>query len=47
MPAPFRLLLAAAAKPPNVLLILADDLGDSDLGCYGGEIPPPKLDPGK
>jgi len=32
------------AKQPNVLLILADDLGFSDLGCYGGEIETPNLD---
>lgn len=31
-------------KRPNVLLILADDLGYSDLGAYGGEIPTPNLD---
>ncbi|WP_146450487.1 arylsulfatase [Bythopirellula polymerisocia] len=34
----------SAASPPNVLLILADDMGFSDLGCYGGEIATPNLD---
>jgi arylsulfatase A-like enzyme len=29
---------------PNVLIILADDMGYSDLGCYGGEIGTPNLD---
>jgi len=33
-----------ASERPNVLLILADDLGFSDLSCYGGEIPTPNLD---
>jgi len=32
------------AEPPNVLYIVADDLGFSDLGCYGGEIATPVLD---
>jgi arylsulfatase len=35
---------AASAAPPNFLVILADDLGFSDLGCYGSEIATPHLD---
>ena len=38
------MLLAAPDAKPNVLIILADDLGYSDLGCYGGEIATPNLD---
>jgi arylsulfatase len=33
-----------AADKPNVVMILADDLGFSDLGCYGSEIETPNLD---
>ena len=31
-------------EPPNILLIVADDLGYSDLGCFGGEVETPQLD---
>lgn len=33
-----------AADRPNVVVIMADDLGYSDIGCYGGEIDTPNLD---
>ena len=35
---------ANAAEKPNILVVLLDDLGYSDLGCYGGEIPTPNID---
>src|SRR2546421_1348658 len=34
----------SAPPRPNVVLILADDMGFSDLGCYGGEIHTPHID---
>ena len=33
-----------AADRPNIILIMSDDMGWSDLGCYGGEINTPNLD---
>ena len=36
--------VAAAADRPNIVVILSDDMGFSDTGCYGGEISTPNLD---
>jgi arylsulfatase A-like enzyme len=35
---------ARAADRPNIVVVLVDDLGFSDIGPYGGEVPTPNLD---
>jgi arylsulfatase A-like enzyme len=40
----FGVMLLPAAQQPNIIIILADDLGYSDLGCYGSEIETPHID---
>ncbi|MBW3600209.1 MAG: sulfatase-like hydrolase/transferase [Planctomycetes bacterium] len=36
--------VAAAAERPNVVIILADDLGYRAIGCYGGPVKTPAMD---
>ncbi len=44
-PAYLTLLTAESSNRPNIILIVADDLGCGKLGCYGGrDIPTPSLD---
>ncbi|MCF7567048.1 arylsulfatase [Sabulilitoribacter arenilitoris] len=40
----FLLLAQEEIKKPNIVLIMVDDMGFSDLGCYGGEIKTPNID---
>ena len=37
-------LCAHAAERPNILIILGDDIGYTDIGCFGGEIQTPNID---
>ena len=39
-----HLFAAEPARRPNIIVILSDDVGFSDIGCYGGEIATPNLD---
>jgi arylsulfatase A-like enzyme len=41
---PLSHLPTSAAERANIILIMADDMGWSDLGCYGGEIETPNID---
>ena len=34
----------ASNERPNIIMIMVDDMGFSDISCYGGEIPTPHLD---
>ena len=36
--------VAQNASAPNIVLIMCDDMGFSDIGCYGSEIQTPNLD---
>ncbi len=40
----FLVQIAFAQQRPNIVLIMADDMGFSDIGCFGSEIPTPNLD---
>ena len=39
-----QLAQAMISEKPNIIIIMADDMGWSDIGCYGGEILTPNID---
>ena len=43
LPAIFVLSLVRA-EPPDIVIVLADDMGYSDIGCFGGEVKTPVID---
>lgn len=44
MLAPWLVRAETVGRRPNIMILLADDMGFSDAGCYGGEIATPNLD---
>lgn len=41
---PYNVVSQNGGTPPDIVIIIADDIGYSDFGCYGGEIPTPNID---
>lgn len=41
---PDAIIAQPSNKPADIVIIIADDIGYSDFGCYGGEIPTPNID---
>ena len=39
-----QLAQAEMSEKPNIIIVMADDMGWSDIGCYGGEIQTPNID---
>ena len=42
--ASFARAAAPTSERPNIIVVLADDMGFSDLSCFGGEVPTPNID---